>query len=155
MSGFSTDPDPLEAVKQRLMKLIGTREHSRSELERKLIQKGFPSALVREATAWAGREGYLDEQRFAAAYADELKRKGYGSRVVQKKLYQKGVRLEEPSEPEDPEAVQRQAADLVLRRFGEPDTLEPAIKLRAARFLLARGFDHGTIRGVLGPLPRG
>jgi regulatory protein len=160
------EADPFEEAKARMLKLISSREHSRAELQRKLLARGIPADLVRRALDWAEREGYVDERRFAAAYADELRRKGYGPMVIRKKLYEKGVRGEVPAAAEAPElededdggpaagSLERQAADLVERRFGEPEALEPAIKLKAARFLQRRGFDMGTIRAVLGPLPR-
>jgi regulatory protein len=150
----SSQPDAVEAAKERLLKLLGTREHSRAELARKLAQKGVPPAVIDMALDWAAAQGYLDEQRFAAAYSDELSRKGYGPRAIQKKLRDKGVRVEASEEPEDPEALRQQAVELVRRRHGEPESLEPAVKLKAARFLLNRGYSHATIREVLGPLPR-
>jgi regulatory protein len=148
-----SQPDAVEAAKQRLLKLLGSREHSRAELARKLAQKGFPRAVIEMAIEWAVAQGHLDERRFAAAYAEELARKGFGPRAIQKKLRDKGVRAEAPERPADPEALRQQAEELVRRRYGAPEDLEPAVRLKAARFLLNRGFAHATIRQVLGPLP--
>ena len=151
---MSSQPDAVEAAKQRLMRFLGTREHTRTELARKLAQRGVPPAVIEMALDWAVAAGHLNEQRFADAYTAELRRKGYGARAIQKKLYEKGVREAEPLE-EDPDATRAAAAELVQRRYGEIDALEPAEKLKAARFLVNRGFDHDTIRSLLGPLPRG
>ena len=147
------EPDAVEAAKQRLLRLLGAREHGRAEMHRKLAQRGIPQAVIEMALDWAVAQGYLDEQRFASNYSQELRRKGYGPRAIQKKLRDKGVRTESSAEAEDPEALRAQAAELVRRRHGPPDSLEPAAKLKAARFLLNRGYSHATIRDVLGPLP--
>ena len=149
-----SSPDAVEAAKARLMRLLGAREHSRAELARKLAQRGVPEAVVEMALDWAERAGHLNEQRFVDAYTEELRRKGYGPRAIQKKLFEKGIR-DAGATPGSSESVVEGARQLVQKRHGEPDSLEPAAKLKAARFLLNRGYDHATIREVLGPIPRG
>ena len=71
--------------------LISRREHSRKELITKLSQRGY--ADVAEETADKLEErGYLDDERFAGMFADELKnRRGFGKRRISQELYLKGI----------------------------------------------------------------
>ena len=71
--------------------LLARRDHSRFELLTKLRQKGF-GAEAEETLDRLEELGYLDDARFAAAYAAELQRcRHFGKKRIEQALLQKGV----------------------------------------------------------------
>lgn len=71
--------------------LISRREHSRKELITKLSQKGYADVADETADKLEER-GYLNDERFANMFADELKnRRGFGKRRISQELYMKGI----------------------------------------------------------------
>lgn len=71
--------------------LISRREHSRTEIIRKLNQKGYQSVSEKVADDLC-EKGYIDDERFAVLYSQQLKqRKEYGKRRIAQQLYLKGI----------------------------------------------------------------
>ncbi len=136
-------------LKQRAVRLLARREHTRSELARKLGAHGTREEIDAVLDSMQ-QAGLLSDARFAEAYV-----RGNGARFGAAKLRQtlrsKGVDAETI-------ATQLAAADL-------PDELEKARALwsrkysaaptdqrewaRQARFLQSRGFSSDVIRRLL------
>lgn len=71
--------------------LISRREHSRKELITKLKQRDYGDVAESVADELE-RLGYLNDERFARMYTNELKeRKKYGKRRIVQELYMKGI----------------------------------------------------------------
>jgi regulatory protein len=152
-----TEDAPYRA-RERALRFLGVRDHSPREVETRLRQAGFDSAVVAETVAWLGGLDYLNERRFAAAYAAEKRRSGWGARRIRAELGGKGVErsvidevlaLEEAdmAGPGDGSGYGAEALEQTVRRrflaqFGtDPDAAER----RLAGFLARRGYDWDTI----------
>jgi regulatory protein len=138
------------SLKGRALRLLGNREHTRTELERKLAR-------------------YAEQQDELAKVLDDLQAKGFISeqRVVESVLHRRAARLgagrirqELQAKGVDgdlvAQAVQQlratevvRARDVWQRRFGEPPR-DAAERGKQARFLAARGFTGDVIQRVLG-----
>lgn len=71
--------------------LLSIRDHSARELLTKLRQKGY-SQGAEEAIEKLTQYGYVDDRRFARAYASELQRlKKFGKRRIESELFKKGI----------------------------------------------------------------
>lgn len=75
----------------KALQILAQRDHSCSELGRKLQERGFPEKETRDAIDTCVRMGYLDDKRFANAYLLQLQRKGNGINNIKQKLYSKGI----------------------------------------------------------------
>jgi regulatory protein len=130
--------------------LLARREHSRSELARKLegpdADPGELAALLDDLE----QRGWLSEQRLAEQHVARAKGR-YGARRVLADLRGKGVAGEvleraaaqlKTSELEDARAVWR-------KRFGRTGA-DPKERARQSRFLQGRGFSTEVIRQVVG-----
>jgi regulatory protein len=130
--------------------LLARREHSRSELARKLGEEdadpGELAALLDDLEC----RGWLSEQRLAEQHLARAKGR-YGARRVLSDLRGKGVAGEvleraaaqlKTSELEDARAVWR-------KRFGRAPA-DPKERARQFRFLQGRGFSAEVIRQVVG-----
>ena len=162
----------------RALRFLGHRERSRGEVARRLLQSGYPETLVDGVCDWLVGLGYVDDERFAEAFARQKRTAGWGARRIAAELERRGVertlarRTAEPSGEDvvhvGPEAVGGPGASgeetwpadrtadearliaLVGRRFGSQLAAGDAgAERRAGAFLARRGHDWDTIRRVL------
>ena len=137
------------SLKGRALRLLGQREHSRTELERKLAQYEELPGTLAQALDELTAKGFISEERVlqsvlhqraprmgAARLRQELQHKGIGAEAIAGALEQL-----QSTELERARAVWQ-------RRFGGPpgDAKERA---RQGRFLLARGFSGAVVGRVL------
>ncbi len=148
----------------RAMRLLALRERSRRELDTRLRQAGFDAAVVTETLDWLVGLGYLDDGRFAVAYAREKERAGWGPRRIRAELAAKGVERRVVDETlAGLEAVQRGPEDdvegaegghaleqTVRRRFGAQFASDPeAAERRLSGFMARRGYDWESINRMV------
>jgi regulatory protein len=142
---------PQLSLKGRALRLLSGREHSRSELERKLAAHEEEPGQLRRVLDDLEAKGFIDPVRVAeslvhrragklgaARIRQELQAKGLDAELVAQTLA--GLRATE---------VQR-ARDVWRRKFDAPPA-DAAERGKQARFLAARGFDGEVIRRVLAP----
>lgn len=137
------------------LRLLGRRDHSRTELAGKLRLKGFEASNIARVIAECERMDYLDDARFCRHYAAHLRRRGYGVVRIEQMLKAKGLatahvaaRIREHCG----EAVQIEDCRRVLgkkvQREG-PLGNTAAVKARLYRFLSNRGFASPVVNQVL------
>ena len=67
------------------------REHGSGELRTKLFQKGYQKAAIAEVIAYLKEKNYLNDERFAELFSDELiHRKQIGPAKLKEKLVSAG-----------------------------------------------------------------
>jgi regulatory protein len=161
------------ALKSRALRWLAQRDHSRVELERKLLtharalarlaeaasspEAAFPDSLLRDRIAAVidglAAAGLMNEPRMAESLlAAEAPR--FGERRLRQVMQQRGL------EPALVDAAVQQARGSELeraqalwqRRFGSPGAT-PAERARQMRFLAGRGFGGDVIRRVVRGAP--
>ena len=139
-------PDSPAALKRRALGFLARREHTRSELARKLAAHAeSPEALELLLDAFVEKR-LLSDARYAEERARVLARK-YGAARIRRDLESKGVA---------PEIVERVSAEdelaraiaIVRRRYPAPAATREE-RARRIRFLQGRGFSYDTIRAAL------
>jgi regulatory protein len=151
----SLDKNCLEAA----LRLLTRRDHSCMELKRKLKKRNFDGDQIRRTIVECQRLNYLNDEKFAHGYSEQLQRKGYGPHLIRQKLASKGVApqlIAHALAPVRQEAKERDVCRAVLvkklkteyRRSSENPPME-----RLYRFLSGRGFTPGTIRHTLAEVP--
>ena len=147
----------LAAAKQKAYRLLSMRPHSEKELDKKLREKGFPAAVVKEALEKLLDLKYLNDASFAVQWARNLAaNKLWGNRKIIASLQEKGVparliddaiasaRQEMPEEEAIALIVKKRAAKKTSAAF---DVKE---KQRIFQSLMGRGFPPGLILNKLG-----
>ena len=141
------------------MRLLGTREHSRLELERKLRRhETEPGELARVLDGLQAK-GFIDERRVLESVIHRRAAK-LGAGRIRQELQSKGLPVDairdavaglQLSELERARAVWRKkfAATLVGGDSDSDPTRAAAERARQIRFLAARGFAGDTIRRVV------
>lgn len=136
-------------LRQRALRLLAAREHSRIELSRKLAPHAETAEELAALLDDLEQRQQLSNARFAEARSNLMSRK-FGSARIAYDLRSKGV-----SEDEAAKAIEsargsdlERARDVWRRKFRNP----PATKEERAkhmRFLQSRGFSFEVIRAVM------
>jgi regulatory protein len=137
------------SLKGRALRLLGQREHSRAELERKLRpHETEPGELIRALDDLQAK-GFINEQRVLESLIFRRAPR-LGAMRVRQELQAKGLA---------PEAISQAMADLQgseverardvwRRKFGTPAE-DPQTRAKQMRFLAGRGFGADAIRRVV------
>ncbi len=156
------EPPDVAAALEIALRFLGTRPRTRWELERRL-RAASASEDVRDAVLSRLAElGYLDDDAFARYWAEQRDRHApRGRRMVEAELRQRGVprdvierlRAEPLDRPDDDALPQTEAerARIALESHLRGRALPEDRKAvqRIGMFLMRRGFDAETVRGVL------
>ena len=140
---------PQLSLKGRALRLLSGREHSRSELERKLAGHEEEPGQLRRVLDDLQAKGFIDHQRVADSVVHRRAAK-LGAARVRQELQAKGLDAELVTQTvAGLRATELQRArEVWTRKFGAPpaDSTEHG---KQARFLAARGFDGEVIRQLL------
>jgi len=148
----------LEACREAALRLLERQRRTRSDLERRLHDKGFESATVTEVLDRLTAVGLVDDVEYARAFlAGRRARRTAGQRRVEQELRARGVsaediatasvRLDEDQGAVDEVAAARKVVAQAERRYRG---LEPRVRRqRLYALLVRRGFDGGVIRQAL------
>jgi regulatory protein len=142
------------SLKGRALRLLGGREHSRSELERKLAGREEEPGQLRRVLDELEAKGFIDPRRVADSVVHRRAGK-LGAARIRQELQDKGLDAELVAQAvAGLRATELQRArEVWARRFDQPPA-DAAERGRQARFLAARGFDGDVIRRVLAPSRR-
>ncbi len=128
-------------------RLLGQRQRSRRELERRLLQKEHTEQAIAAALDRLEADGLLDDTAFAAAFvADKRHLAGWGVERIRRGLADLGVAAEtiERALASGDEADELERALAFLRRRQTPQPPLEADRRRAYAALHRRGFA-GTV----------
>ncbi|MBO4922806.1 MAG: RecX family transcriptional regulator [Bacteroidales bacterium] len=134
------------------------REYCVSDIRRKALQRlEFDAAAAEEVVSALVADGYVDDRRYAAAYAREKSAlSGWGPVKIRAALLARGVARDavlEALEEIDPE---RAAAKLekVLETKWRTLRDDPQGRLKLIRFALSRGYDYEPIKPLIDRITR-
>jgi len=140
---------PQLSLKGRALRLLGQREHSRTELERKLAAHEQEAGQLACVLDELQGKGFIDHSRVAESVLNRRAGK-LGAARIRQELQRKGL---------EPEVVAQALSGLrgselerareVWQRKFESLPADASERGRQARFLAARGFDGEVIRRVL------
>lgn len=150
----------LDHARQKAYRLLARRPQSARELERKLLGKGFPVAIVKEALEKLHELKYLDDASFASQWARHLAvNKFWGNRKIIGDLQAKGVEsglIDEAVAAAREEMPEEAAVDALMRKkTAGKQSIRQDIKEKKKIFqsLLSRGFPPALILNKLGKIP--
>ena len=160
---------PPRSLKGRALQWLAQREHSRAEMQRKLLpharalvaqaqagasaqaveapEPGEVMAKVVEVLDWLEAHQYLSQQRFDESRI-HARAARHGNLRIQQELAQHGVVLDAASAQALKASEFDRAREVWGRKFAAP-AADAASRARQARFLVSRGFSAETVRRVL------
>ena len=144
----------MNQVLQKARKYCSYQERSQQEVRDKLYEWGLHRNEVEQAIAQLVSENYLNEQRFANAFAGgRFRMKQWGRIKIKMALQQKKVSerciqeaLNELNEKDYLKSLKKVIADK-SRTVKEPNALKKNYKL--AQYAMSRGFEPELVWGIL------
>ncbi len=135
------EPSP-EFLKGRALAMLGRREHSRTELRRRLLDLGGQSEQVDDLLEELVRRRLQSDERFAEVFVRSRAERGYGPVVILADLKSRGLAADEAQGFLSASGYDwsEQAVKARDRRFGASLPKEARDKARQLRFLQYRGF---------------
>lgn len=137
------------SLKGRALRLLSQREHSRTELERKLApHEEVPGELAKALDELQARD-FINDGRAIESVVHRRAGK-WGAARVKQELTAKGLTGEAVAQAlaglKDTEL--RRAQEVWRKKFGSPAP-DPQTRAKHMRFLLTRGFSADVVRQVV------
>jgi regulatory protein len=131
-----------DSLKERALRLLARREHSRAELARKLAAHAEDRAEVERVLDELGARGWLSERRLVEQVV-HARRSRYGARRIEHDLLAKGVSEDAiaAAMPGLKDGELAAAREVWRRKFAGRVPVSPQDRGRQARFLQGRGFS--------------
>jgi len=145
---MKSKPEPGE-LRERAMRLLALREHSRAELARKLGQSGFDACDIQPLLDEFEEKKWLSDRRFAESYVADHRARA-GAIKLAFNLRQRGVadNIIEAVLNDNRDSELERAQTVWQKKFGSAPT-DMTEKARQMRFLQSRGFGAEVIRRVI------
>jgi len=138
------------SLKGRALRLLGTREYSRLELQRKLAQYEEEPGSLAAALDDLQAKGFISEQRVLESVVHRRASK-LGALRIKQELQSKGLPADiVAAAVADLQGSELTRAQAIWRKRFVIEATEPKERARQARFLAARGFAGNVIRRVIG-----
>ena len=131
------------------MDLLARREHSRLELQRKLIARSFDASLVSAVLDELEQDDLLSAERFAQSFVASRYSRGQGPERIKRDLGERGIEAAEIYLDDERFDWEAQARATRIKRFGSESPADFREKARQMRFLEYRGFNQRQIRHAL------
>jgi regulatory protein len=156
---------PARSLKARALQWLAQREHSRAELQRKLLRYASEAAediadsdhaaplaaQVEILLDWLEAHRYLSDERFVESRIHARSQR-FGNQRIRHELAQHGLQAGPAAAQALSDSELERARAVWSRKFTGPG-VTPAERARQARFLAGRGFSAEVIRALLRNLP--
>ncbi len=138
------------------LELLARREHSREELRRKLLARGYEGNDVEAVLEQLAVEGLQSDPRFAEGYVYARQTRGFGPLRIRMELQERGLAESIIDECLDERASHWRALleAQYRKRYGDAPMREYRERARRGRFLQQRGFPGEMIWRLLNELNR-
>jgi regulatory protein len=145
----AAERDSAAELRARALRLLARREHSRTELARKLAPHAESPQAIAQLLDQLVAKKQLSDERYAEARAHRLARK-YGAGHILRDLRAKGVAEETAERAANvSEADDLARARAILARKYRVPAASAQERARRMRFLSGRGFSSDVVRAAL------
>lgn len=149
--GRAQAPLTRDALHGRALAMLARREHSAGEIREKLLGMGGDAGLIDEVIAELKARKLQSDERFAESFVRSRAERGYGPRVIEMALRERGIDKDSARGFLDVSGYdwREQAVAVCQRRFGRSPAGSPKEWARQLRFLQYRGFAGAEIGAAL------
>lgn len=155
---MKSDPEkalPLTAaeLKKIAIDLLSRRDHSRQELQQKLLHKGGEAQVIADVIDWCTDENYQSDSRYCAMLVRSKVNKGYGPAVVSQAARENGIDRELLTQTLEELEIDwfELARQQYQKKFADKPITDFQDKQKRMGFLQRRGFSASQIQYALKP----
>lgn len=147
--------DSYQKAMNSALRILTRRDHTVFELSQKLKLRNFGEDIIRRVLSECERLHYLDDDRTALIFLNQLKRKGYGSLRIRNEFRKKGLRGAKFEKiitngcSDDDDRVNAKQVLLKKMNSFDRETDEHKRRGKMYRFLNSRGFPDAIISELL------
>jgi len=153
-----SDSDRCYAAAIRILKY---RWNGRAELRRKLVRKSFEAEAIDGTLERLTREGWVDDERFAASFVRDRARKRIGRRRIVAELRSTGIgdedarrvveeNVDKETEERELLALCRKKMRILAGRKGDEFVASAEGRNKLLVYLLSHGYDLAASREAVG-----
>ena len=144
------DQDKFIDAYNKSLDYLSYREHSELELSNKLIKKGFESSLVPRVIDKLVAKNLVNNARFANAYVNARKRKGFGPKKIFFELKQRGIQenISDKALFNDSNDWQTLATNVFSKKFINGVSSDLKERSKQQNFMIGRGFRFQEIESI-------
>lgn len=132
----------------KALNYISKSMHTNSQLIKYLRGKQYSPKIIDTVMNKLKEYGYVDDMAYATQFA-ELKKANSGKRKIAFELKQKGVDNRLIDQVLDKIEDESEACVAVAEKYIKGRSLDLKLKQSAYRYLISKGFDYETVKGVL------
>jgi len=149
-------PKESVVIHQQALRILALREHSRYELQNKLIKKGWNKSQIEPVLDELSQDGLQSDTRFIESYIRYRRQAGYGPRRIAMELAERGIKETPPDlENENQEEWLALLNQAWQKKFNNQKPKDIKAKAKQSRFLIYRGFSpqqvHLFLNQIRGP----
>lgn len=135
----------VEIYKKALF-LLAIREHSRYDLQQKLLQRGYLREDITRVLEQLIEQKFQSDERFAESYVYSRSSKGYGPERIRLELQQKGVAESVIDIVFKTTEIDWQvlAQKVYQKKFGNTQSQDFQEKIKRQQFMRYRGFGEAS-----------
>jgi regulatory protein len=145
--------EELRRARESALTLLDYRARTEKELERRLLQKGYPEDVVAQVITQLENVDLINDERFAANWvASRVASRPMGRTRMTWELRRKGIASETVDEAlsqVDADKEFEMALELAEQRLGGEKLKDPESKRKLAGFLQRRGFYWDIVSRIL------
>lgn len=147
---MSEADDRLKDIRRAAMNLLARREHSETEICRKLLKKGFIEEEIRQVIDSLAQQKLLSNHRFIENYIYYRRTKGFGPLRIQAELIERGIHAEliDPHLKITDNAWFAEVHAVWQKRFKNQMPRDFKTRAQQMRFLYSRGFTAEQIEHI-------
>ena len=153
---FLIEQNKLFYIKQKAFRLLGRRQHSSSELRRKLWNKDYEQKLIDEVIEDLSKNGYIDDTEFIRVFvAEKSKTKNWSRKRIKSELIKRGLDSKlidkilseqcSKSDYDNASTVAKKKVEVLTKRNLEKKEL----RTKLSTYLFSKGFDYEVIKDVV------
>ena len=135
----------LGLAKARAMRILGNRNLSVREMERRLRCKGESPETSKQTVEWLENAGFLDDEDYASKIVKHYSCKGYGLARIKEELFRRGIERDLWDDAlSQIDCLEDAAYELLEKRM--KGSVDKADLRKSTGFLLRRGYSHEETR---------
>ena len=145
-----TKLDNLESTKKRALRILGNRNFSEREMQRRLISKGEAQENAEETVRWLVELGYINDADYAGLIVRHYSDRGYGISRIRDELYKRGIPRnlwDEKLAGLDESEISEATLEFLRKKLG--DSKDRDDLRRATDSLVRRGFSYDDARAAV------
>lgn len=137
-----------QEVRNVAMKLLAQREHSRYELQSKLLIRKYDRAVIEKILDELSLDNLQSDVRFAQSYTRMKMQRGFGPVRIRQELHDRGIddELIEECLSIDLDEWVREIIKVRSKKFGDDAPRDYEESVKQMRFLQYRGFTTEQIK---------